>query len=368
MNSIIYIGFMAFLWVVNLFNGTGLGAAYRTTEYARIIMVFLAFLILMEKIRKEYGCFVQRRYFYELLSLFLVFVVVSYSKGQGWMAIDYLWVFLIVFILSNARPATSVLRWVALLYGALGFSILVIYNYTDVLKGWNPNSIAMIGLFSYLIFIIPFYGARDFRSFLMLALVGLAYTFLLRPTDSRSCMIAIVFVLLLSFRIISIERLLQSPSGLLIALLVPLIVACLVASLSGSGIIEEWNRWSMAEFGKPIFNGRDTTWLAGLRQMKENVLFGSGYISSGIWHNSAMACLTAYGVIGYGLWIKLFHMILGDSAPYTGDICIAGGMSVFMVLYWQQSVELGLFSASPSLLPYVILGIILGRVNTVTSQ
>ena len=122
----------------------------------------------------------------------------------------------------------------------------------------------------------------------------------------------------------------------------------------------------MTEFGKSMFNGRDTTWLEGFQQMKEHPLFGTGYIDSGIWHNSAIACLTAYGVIGYVLWLRLFHMILGDAAPYTDDVCVIGSMSAFIVIFWQQSVELGFFAPNPNLLPYAVLGILLGRMKTVS--
>ena len=365
MNSIFYLGFMAFLWLVSLFNGTGLGAAYRTTEYARIILIFLAFLVLMEKIRKEQGCYVRKPYFYELLVLCLVFVVTSLGKGYRWLGFDYLWILLIVFILSNTRPSMAVLRLTGLLYAALGLVILLIYGYTDILSGWNPNSIAMIGLFSYLVFIIPFYGARDFRSFLILVLVGAVYAFLILGTDSRSSMAAIALAILLSFRILSVERLLRSPVGLWTALLVPLFIAGFVAILSGSGIADSLNQWSLTQFGKPMFNGRDQTWLDGFLQLKENFLFGSGLISAGIWHNSAMACLTAYGIVGYYLWIRLFRMILEDAAPYSEDLCVIGSMSAFIVIYWQQSVELGFFAPNPNVLPYAILGILLGRINRI---
>lgn len=356
---------MTFLWVVNLFNGTGLGAAYRTTEYARLIVLALAVLILMEKIRKEHGCYVQKRYFYELLALVLVFVTVSFGKGYRWMGLDYLWIFLIVFILSCAKPSRSVLRFVGLIYGSLGLMILLIYGYTDILSGWNPNSIAMIGLFSYLVFMIPYYGARDFRSFLTLAMAGTVYAFLIIPTESRSCIATILMALLFSFRILSMESLLRSPAGVLAALLVPLGITGFSAILSGSGVVESLNQWSLTELGKPVFNGRDVTWLEGFRQLKENLLLGSGYISAGLWHNSAMACLTAYGIVGYYLWIRLFHMIIEDAEPHTADVCVMGSMSAFMIIYWQQSVELGIFAPNPNVLPYAILGILLGRINRI---
>ena len=38
-------------------------------------------------------------------------------------------------------------------------------------------------------------------------------------------------------------------------------------------------------------------------------------------------------------------------------------MTAFLVLYVQQSVELGLMAPNPNLLPYAMLGLLLGRVN-----
>jgi hypothetical protein len=216
MNSVIYTGFMLFLWAVNLLNGTGLGAAYRTTEYARILLALIALLFLLNKVRKEGGCYVKKRYFFVLLPLALIFIAVSFVNGHGLMGLDYLWVFLVVFILYNTRPTTGTLRLVGMSYAVLGLAILFIYQYTDAMKGWNPNSIAMIGLFSFLVFIIPYYGARDFSSFLILSLVGFFYCYLIWPTDSRSCIFAIIVALLLSFRILSIEEIMTSSSGLFI--------------------------------------------------------------------------------------------------------------------------------------------------------
>lgn len=368
MNSVIYTGFMLFLWAVNLFNGTGLGAAYRTTEYARILLALTALLFLLHKVRKEGGCYVKNRYFFVLLPLLLIFVVVSGLNGHGMMGLDYLWVFLVVFILYNTRPTTAALRLVGVAYAVLGLAILFIYQYTDVLKGWNPNSIAMIGLFSFLIFIIPYYGARDFRSAVMLSLIGYAYCFLIWPTESRSCIVTIILSLLLSFRILSVEKTMTSSKGLFLALLVPLMVAGSVAIVSGTGFIAELEQWSQSQLGKPLFNGRDQTWIQGFQQLWKNPLFGSGYIASGVWHNSALACLTAYGIVGYFLWIKLFHMLLREAAPYVKDVCVIGCMTVFMVIYWQQSVELGFFAPNPNLLPYAMLGILLGRINTLRSR
>ena len=50
------------------------------------------------------------------------------------------------------------------------------------------------------------------------------------------------------------------------------------------------------------------------------------------------------------------------------DVVIIGSMAAFGIIYCHQSVELGIFAVNPSLLPYVILGILLGRVNYVKER
>lgn len=357
----LYAGGMVVLWAFNLVNGTGLGETYHTTEYAQVLSVLLSAFMLWRKIRKEGICAVEKRYFYVILLLLGTFVAVSFLNGYKFMSLDYLWAFLIVFILANTRPSQKTLKLVGLCYAALGLAILFIFNYMDALDKWNPNSIAMIGLFSYLVFVIPYFGIRDLQSVLMLTLVGGAYVFLLWPTESRSCIITLVIALVLTFRVISIEKLITSRTKILFAMLVPLLVALTICVLSLLGNVAGWDEWSMEKFGKPIFNGRDLTWLEGLSQMRQALWFGNGQIISGYWHNSAIACLTAYGAVGFSLWIAMFCLMINDTRPYQKDICVQGALTAFLVIYWQQSVELGFFSNIPNLIPYAILGIMLGR-------
>ena len=363
MKAILYTGFLVLLWVINLLNGTGLGEAYHTTEFARIAALVISLILLYRDTYRRRGCYVPLRYFLVGLPLLTLFILVSQFGGYDWISLDYLWVFLVVYILSHTRPNRQTLYLVGIAYAVLGLAILYIFNYMDALNGWNKNSIAMIGLFSYLVFTIPFYGIQDWKSVFMLLLVGTAFTALIWPTDSRSCIIGIVFSWLVVLRILPLEKIWGSKSMLLLALQVPLIVAmggCLVAMNADVAVLDTW---SMAELGKPFFNGRDTVWLDAFRELGDHFLLGTGFINSGLYHNSAVACLSAYGVAGYILWIMLFHVILKEALPYRRNICAGGALSAFLIIFWQQSVELGIFSAAPNLIPYIILGIMLGRVK-----
>ncbi len=368
MHTIIYTCGMVLLWLINLLNGTGIGNAYRTTEYARLIAVAIILLLMALRVSRNGQWRAAKRYFYVLLPMTLLFVAMPLLKGNGLVGLNYLWVFLVTYLLSQTRPDRKTLLWVGAAYAVLGLAILFIFNYMDALDGWNPNSIAMIGLFSYLVFIIPYYGAKDWQSKIMLTLVGAAYVALIWPTDSRSCSIAVVIALLLVFRVIPAEKTLNSRKKIFWALQIPLIIALLGCLITLSADVEALNNWSLDKLGKTFFSGRDQAWLKAFETLLQNPLFGTGYVDSGIYHNSAVACLIAFGVVGYILWVRLFYIILCDVLPFQVDECIMGATTAFFVIFWQQSVELGLFAPKPNLIPYVVLGLILGRARCIRER
>lgn len=363
MNSMLFTVILVGFWGLNLMNGTGLGTVYHTIELSQLAAAALSLWCLFLQVQKDKGLYAAKRYFMPGLAMAAVFTVSGWFGGCGLQALEYLWAYLIVYIFANIRVRRKALRLAGFAYAALGAVILFIYGYMDALDGWNSNEIAMVGLYSFLVFIIPYFGATDRRSKLMLPGVALLYVILLGNTDSRSCMIAIVLSLLLIFRIIPSRKVLRSRRWLWLMLLVPLIIAGLIALVSGSGLADSLNTWSLQETGKPIFNGRDTIWINGFEILFGNFFFGTGYINDGYWHNSAVGCLTAFGTVGFALWVKLFHVMLSDVRKYSGDVCVAGSMIAFLLVYCQQSVELGLMGHNPNMLPYVMLGLMLGRVR-----
>ena len=361
MSTILYTGAMVFLWLIALLNGTGLGNAYHTTEYARILALGAAILLFLWNGRFRKGWLVPRDTFLTLVPMMVVFTVIPYLNGYGKVGLEYLWVFLIVYMLSLTRPTKQDITLAGLAYGGLGLAVLFIYNYMTALSGWNDNSIAMIGLFSFLVFTIPFYGIRNTKSMIMIGLVGAAYVFLIWPTDSRSCSIAIVLDLLIVFRVLPIEKMFRKKWLIGLALHIPLIIALLGCIVAANADMDILNTWSAEEFGKTFFSGREGIWKNALSTITSNLLLGTGFVDSGNYHNSAIACLVGFGVVGYIMWIASFKLLLKKTLPYWDDVCVAGAISAFFVIFWQQSVELGLFSTSPNLIPYVVLGTLLGR-------
>ena len=368
MSSILYTGAMVFLWLIALLNGTGLGKAYHTTEYARILAVGAAILLFLWNGRFRKGWLVPKDTFLTLVPMMALFAIMPFLNGYGKVGLEYLWVFLIVYMLSLTRPTKQDVTLAGLAYGALGLAILFIYNYMTVLSGWNDNSIAMIGLFSFLVFTIPFYGVRNIKSMIMIGLVGAAYVFLIWPTESRSCSIAIVVDLLIVFRVLPIEKIFRKKWRIGLALHVPLIIALLGCIVAANADMTVLNTWSAEEFGKTFFSGREGIWKDALSTITSNLFLGTGFVDYGDYHNSAIACLVAFGVVGYIMWIASFKLILKKTLPYWDDICVAGAISAFFVIFWQQSVELGMFAASPNLIPYVVLGTLLGRAAVLKEQ
>lgn len=354
---------MVILWVINLFNGTGLGAAYKTTELAMLGAVLIALCCVAYRAMQDGDILIPRKYFFVLLPLLGVVVATSLIHHHRLQSLEAFWCFLIVYIMSFTRPNIKALRMTAIAYGVLGLAILYIFDYMDILKGWNPNSIAMIGLYSFLVFTIPFFGMRGWRSFVLMPLIGAAYVILIWPTDSRSGIIVVIATLVLMLRLIPVTKILRSSKGIFLVLLVPLAVAIFVCLLSLFGDISNLKQWSEETFQKDLFNGRDDLWIWGFQLLQEKFLFGHGSVTMANWHNSAIACLTGFGAVGYILWTRLFHLILKNGRHYVEDTSVAGAMTAFLVLFCHQSVELGLIGVSPMLIPYVILGILLGRVN-----
>ena len=368
MYAVFYTMVMVLLWVINLFNGTGYGMTYHTTEISMIAAVVVGVICLASQSLKDGDVMIKPRYFYTIMPLTVLILGILFIYNYSLLDIRAFWGFLIVYILSKTRPSATAIRMTAICYGVLGLSILFIYNYLDVLKGWNENSIAMIGLFSFLVFTIPFFGMREWRSFIMMPLIGTAYIFLIIPTDSRSCILMIIIQVLIVLRIVPVRKTLESKKGLFIFLQIPLIIAILVVLMSAFGDLSGLKEWSYEKFEKPLFNGRDELWLEGFRALKERPLFGNGNLRYGQWHNCAITSLVSTGIVGYVLWVRMFYLILKEGRPYVDDICVIGGMVSFLVLYCQQSVELGLFAYNPNIIPYIILGIILGRVNYVKER
>lgn len=359
--TVLYAAAMVIVWFTNLLNGTGLGVAYHTTECGRYCICILATLYILHRFGRDKKMLANRKSVFIYGSMAFLFICVSYFRAENLGSLDYLWVFLLVYLIGQVKLNIEMMKRVSTGYVILGALVLFIYDYGSVLSGWNENTIAMIGLHSFLVFLVPYYKTPHRSEKIRVIVSGIAFSFLIYPTDSRSGILFAIIAVLFSLTILPNRLILKDGNRIIIWLIVPLLVAALVTVVSNTAIADKLNIWSYAQFQKPIFNGRDKIWIDGFKQLINNPLLGSGEIRSGYWHNCAIACLTAYGIVGFVLWISSFLQIIKRGLSFIYDNVVIGLILAFIVLVVQQSVELGLFAPNPNLLPYVMLGMILGR-------
>lgn len=352
---------MTILWILNLFNGTGLGMVYQTTEKTRSLIYIAAIFIIIMKCR-EHHLWVDKQDFIIFGGMAFIFIAVSMFKGNGAMGLHYLTAFLLIYCLSKLNVYEKTVKLTGLVYAAMGLGVLYIYDYGSILSGWNGNTIGMTGLYSFLFFLISFHDVNSIRSKVIVVALTLIYIYLIIQTDSRSCTWFAIIAVLFALSIFPRNIILKTDSRLYLWLLIPLLVALVVVIISQGTYMQQLDLWSLQKFKKPIFNGRDEIWENGLNVLFNNLLFGRGNLE-GNWHNCIITVLTAYGIIGSTLWVMAFQRILSRGRLWLRDSIVVGCIITFLMMYIQQSVELGLICEAPNLLPYIVLGVMLGRIK-----
>ena len=63
-----------------------------------------------------------------------------------------------------------------------------------------------------------------------------------------------------------------------------------------------------------------------------------------------------------------FQRILIRGREWIEDVVVAGSIITFLLMYIQQSVELGIINEMPNTLPYIVLGVLLGRIRYLRNQ
>lgn len=361
MNSILYTIIMSGLWILNLFNDSGLGQAYQTTEKARgiILTVFIIFIAFEYRNRHFW---IDNRDFIAFGGMVVIFCVVSQIKGYGNMGFYYITTFVLIYLMSRIGVKHRAIKLTGIAYVIMGMAILYIYDFGSVLSGWNGNTIGMIGLYSFLIFLIAFYDSKDIKSKFIIIAITVIYVRLIEPTDSRSSIGFAIVAVLFALSIFPREFIMKTDRRYYWWLLIPLFISIIVVNVSHGSYMQALDFWSLENFQKPLFNGRDELWESGFKILRDNILFGRGTLE-GNWHNCIITVLTAYGCIGCIFWIFSIQRILVKGRKWINDVIVSGSIITFVIMYIQQSVELGLVNENPNILPYVVLGIMLGRVK-----
>ena len=153
----------------------------------------------------------------------------------------------------------------------------------------------------------------------------------------------------------------------MLILLFPLIVAIGIVLIKDLPVVEAVNDWSYNVFNKPIFNGRDIIWERGFKTWIKSPFIGNGNMNYGVYHNSAITSLVGAGGIGYIILIGVCYKLLSHAVKWINDSVVYGLATAFLIVWMQQSVELGMISSEPNIIPYMILGLLYARINTLES-
>lgn len=354
--------FLVICWILSLVNTSGWGMMMATPEKTNLLILVLAFLSLFRKTKT-----VIRLDPLLIFGLIATLVAIPIYLTGKWEGPDYFCALILVYVISRYKITASVIKPVCLAYAAGGLIILWIYLNGDILSGWNDNSISMVGLFSYLFFTIFLLLQNSRPKFIAWNIVTVVYLSYLYATDCRSGMVfSALAVACIIFRSRARKLLTHKFVDFLI-INMPLIIAGIVIWIASTDYFQELNLWSLRNYNKLIFNGRDELW-----QYSFDLLAKSDYLGTGKfmlnYHNSGVAAISVFGILGYLCWMCYFVSLLWQLRRYMRDPIVFGATLCFCLIFLQQSVDLGFIFSTSNLIPYVALGVACGRVNTITCR
>lgn len=358
-------------WLLSFVEPSGWGQVMHLSDKINWLIVALSIgFWLLDPLRRQK---IQPWIFWGLI---ITFILIPYIRDDSLQGASYLTSFLVVYIFSQARVTSTIIKYTGIAIAGMGLVIMWIYTRGSILSGWNDNAISMVGLFSYIYFAIFLIQKKDDRSFWTWNIVTIIYLWFLFSTECRSGMIFSVLTVVAIIWLNKTKYILSNKRWDLLLLNVPLIVAIVTIMLSETSIYESLDEWSTSggtEFidpetgmirtrgAKPLFNQRHLLW-----QNAFDLLVNSNFIGTGTfqmnYHNSCIACLSVFGILGYICWIFYFQNIIKQYIPYFRDIIVVGCLIAFFMIYLQQSFDLGFISPNSNRLPYMILGLGLARI------
>ena len=351
------------LWFVGFASNSVFGQTYNilSTTKTLITVALLALLLFRStSFKVNLG---------GVLAVVAIIYIIFYNELKNDKAIlDYLWVWFIIPIVSSFPLEKMQMKWISLLFGAFSFFVLFVGNVTDIFIGWDGNSVSLIQFFSYAIFMSAFTDVKNKKTIRNLVMFSIFYLLMLNTFHSRGAILFSMVMLLCTISIIPVKKLLRKDL-IIIVLLIPLIIAVFITNINDFTFVERINDWSLETFQKPIFNGRDEIWELGWRVWWRSPFVGNGnFALADYFHNNAVAILVASGSIGYYLLISTIYKILTKGLAWLDDSVVRGLTTAFLVIWIQQSVEKGLISSKPNIIPYLILGLLCARINTLEGK
>lgn len=357
MGQILTIAVIVLFWIVSFTLPSGWASAFELSEKTNTIIVSIAVLFFLLSPEKRLE--ISHRIFWWILISFVFIPVLMCGSMQG---ASYLVSFLVVYIVSQGKITPKVVKYSAIIIALLGIFTLNIYIHGNLLSGWNDNAMSMVGLFSFIYFLIFLIQKKRKKIFWIWNIVTIIYLDLLFMTDCRSGMLfAIIAVVGIVFAS-KTYKILSKPKLRLLILNAPLLLALLVIMIASTSYFDVLDKWSIENFDKGIFDGREILWEKSLDYLKSTYLLGTGKFVIN-YHNSGIAAISVFGVIGYIFWIKFFSTNMKYMQKYISDDIVFGCILAFSIIFLQQAFDLGFISETPNLLPYIVLGVGLGRVR-----
>ena len=369
------IGRIRRLWVVIVLATLGIFSLVNLSGYSNIIrsndktfqfLLIVGIVVAYKKMSPHTA--VNKKDFIHGFMLFTLYWLVSWAGGFADLGIRYLSYYLCIYIVSKMYINDEDMLYIHWIYCGLCTLILAVSFFGSKLDGWNDNTLSIVALQLLMVFIITHKPGTKKQNRLFVAII-IFEVVLLNGLASRGAQMSALVALLLLKRRERIDKILQKKGMILLIVVLPLIIAVGVVIASKLPVIEAINDWSLRQFRKPIFNGRDEIWESSFNAMAANKLqffIGSGFINSGWYHNSAVACLSAYGIAGYILYVMVFYKILCKGIPYWNDDFVRKCMIMFYIICLEQSMENTLFQCGAMVTtPYIILGMLLGRINQI---
>jgi hypothetical protein len=362
MNSLFSILWVVFIWIISLINPSGFGLAFQTPEKSATFIYLLGL---------AYFLFARRGIVHVnnslIFGLILTCVIIPYCICGKFEGLGYLSAFVVVYLSSRMNVNFFTMFVSCAIVGAAGIIVLYIYDYGSFFSGWNDNAISMIGLFSFVFFSIYLNYVRKKKKFIIWCSVAVLYVSLLSQTNCRSASIAIVLAIACIIFRQRIIKVINHKKFNFFFINFPLIVAIIVILIGNSSYFNELNQWSLDQsrfnpVQKGIFNGRNDIWEFSLELLSRSNYLGIGQFKIN-FHNSGIAALTVFGVLGYICWYKYFDTIISQVKRYIKMPIVYGCFLAFAIIFLQQTTDLGFIQSSPNYIPYLALGMAFGRVT-----
>lgn len=357
--QVLLVGLTAAISLISLLAGSGIGQQLQLYTYVAIVVGGL--FLLLPVGRTLNSGYARRREFFLTLALVLVFLVWPATKGNLKQGLEYAWLLAFAYVFGQLSLAEEDIRAIGFGAGMMGLVVVGARVLLGVFGGWNNNNITMAGFMGCAVFCAAPWRTWIQKIFHKVMLVVM--TLLVLSLDSRSCVTGCLLLSIFAFGLVKPRIFVEKAWLRRLVLILPAVIAVGTVIFQNSQTFETLNSFSMEYFNKPIFNGRNTIWEEGIQQLQKKPWLGEGKFSAGYWHNCAITVLTGFGIVGYFIWVSYFENVMVDTRRWREDRSLALCIVAFLVIMVQQSFELGLVSTSGSMLPYLIIGMMLGRMR-----